>query len=48
MDSVFKVSWKELKDASKDLRMAGDSNWRVIISLFKLEIWNGECTWIRL
>lgn len=33
VDSVFNVSWKELKDVSKDLHMAGDSNWRVMISL---------------
>lgn len=38
MDLVFIVSWKELKDAWKDSRMAGDSNWRVMMSLFKLEM----------
>lgn len=37
VDWSFIVFWKELKDAWKDSRMAGDSNWRIMLSLFKLE-----------
>lgn len=36
-DSAFNVSWKELKDAWKDSQTAGDSNWRVKLSLLILD-----------
>lgn len=37
VDWSFIVFWKEMKDDWKELRMEGDSNWRVMLSLFKLE-----------